>query len=195
MTSGYTWDGLGDEGGQHNTNHEPEPTPRDLRKQLEAVLGKLKERDEQIASLQTSIRAGQVKEAFTEAGLPPKAVKLFPKDQDPTPENVKAFVEEFGDLFGKPAGGATGAPSAGQQAPGTQTQTTTSAPQGSELDAQTAAFADSLRRLGSGETGVTPSDSDAVSQQTLMTANANATDLASFIALLRSGAQPAPIRE
>lgn len=186
--SGYVWDDAND-GSQ---NQEPAPSPRDLRKQLEDVLAKLKEKDEQIASLREDSRASKVKDAFTEAGLPPKAMKLFPKDQDPTPEAVKAFVEEFGDLFGKPAGGATGAPVQGQPqtSQGQQTQITTQTAQVDPFEATVRALAASLRNVTTGETGVTTTDVNAVAQQQMLSANQNATDLSSFLAALRAGAAP-----
>jgi hypothetical protein len=187
--SGYTWDGM-DDGSQNQ-----DPQPRDLRKMIEDLGKKLGERDAVIASLQGKVRQTEASKLFADAGLPAMAAELFPVGQDPTEENVKAFAEKYGSLFGKPAGGATGAPTDKNetQPTGQQSQTSNTAPAGSDIDAQVAAFAESLRRVTTAEAGVTPTNDAALAQQTLLAANASATDLASFIAALQTGA--APVRE
>jgi hypothetical protein len=159
---------------------------------IEDLGKKLGERDAVIASLQGKVRQTEASKLFADAGLPAMAAELFPAGQDPTEENVKAFAEKYGGLFGKPAGGATGAPTNEKDAQPTGQQSQT-APGGSDIDAQVAAFAESLRRVTTGEAGVTPTNDAALAQQTLLAANASATDLPSFIAALQAGA--APVRE
>lgn len=47
-------------------------------------------------------REQQVSKAFAGSGIPEKAAALFPKNLQPTDENIKQFVADYGDLFNMP---------------------------------------------------------------------------------------------
>jgi len=93
--SDFDWDG---------NDYEAEEIPQGP-KALRDLYGRTrKENDElkgQLASLTARVRQQEVSQLFTSKGLPEKAVGLFPKDVDPTEENISKFVSDYGDLFGQ----------------------------------------------------------------------------------------------
>lgn len=59
----------------------------------------------QLDALNAKVRQQEVTGLLTSHGVPEKAMNLFPKDIDPTVENVSKWVADYGDLFGKPTPG------------------------------------------------------------------------------------------
>lgn len=84
---------------QDNTPSQPEG-PKGLREAYERQKHANKELQDQLKALSEKVRTSEVSSKLTSLGLPEKAVKLFPRDMDPTDEAVKTWVEEYGDLFG-----------------------------------------------------------------------------------------------
>lgn len=79
--------------------------PRALRDLYEKQKKEKRELEEQLRGLTARVRQQELSKAFASSGIPEKAVGLFPKDLDPTEENIKKFVADYGDLFSmsKPA--------------------------------------------------------------------------------------------
>ena len=71
-----------------------------LRKKLEAAIKTLKAKDQEIADLQKYRTQAEVGQFLKD--IPPKFHKLASKELagNPTAEGYKAFVEEYGDLWG-----------------------------------------------------------------------------------------------
>jgi BMFP domain-containing protein YqiC len=72
-------------------------------KALRDLYGKTRDENKalktELASLTARVRNQEVSQLFAAKGLPEKAVGLFPKDIDPTEENISKFVADYGDLF------------------------------------------------------------------------------------------------
>lgn len=80
--------------------------PADLRKAHRAATRKLKElekqiaeRDEQIKSLTGKVRGSSISEVLQAKGVNPKVAKLIPDDVDATEDAVKAWLDEWADVF------------------------------------------------------------------------------------------------
>lgn len=74
--------------------------PKALRDLYNKQKDELKTLKEGFKSLQQVVKEQELTRAFTSKGLPEKAIGLFPKDVDPTEENISKFVADYGDLFG-----------------------------------------------------------------------------------------------
>lgn len=74
--------------------------PKGLRDAYERQKAANKELQDQLKALSDKVRVSEVSSKLTSLGLPEKAVKLFPRDIEPTDDAVKTWVEEYGDLFG-----------------------------------------------------------------------------------------------
>jgi len=92
MSNGYSWDDENDEDGT--------PTLKDLRNQIKALSKKLSEKDEEIATLRPKVKGFEVGNILKELGYKQTLSKFVTRDvEDITPESVKAWLEENGDLF------------------------------------------------------------------------------------------------
>lgn len=72
---------------------------RDLRKAYKALQKQLKEVSAEKESLQSSLRERSVKDVLASKGLPEKIAKFIPADAT-TAEQVDAWLQENGDVFG-----------------------------------------------------------------------------------------------
>lgn len=79
--------------------------PADLRKAHRAATRRIKEletqlteKDETIASLTSRVRGIDIVNLLPK-GVSPKIAKLIPEDVEPTADAVKAWLDEFGDVF------------------------------------------------------------------------------------------------
>jgi hypothetical protein len=68
-----------------------------LRKQLEDALKEKKALETQLATLSAQVRAGSVKDLFSELKANPKGVKFY--TGEPTKEAVEAWLKGDGDIF------------------------------------------------------------------------------------------------
>lgn len=73
-------------------------SPKGLRDAYEAQKQKNKEMADQLAQLATEVRLSKLERKFSAKGVPEKAAKLFPKEK--SPDEVDAWLEEFGDVLG-----------------------------------------------------------------------------------------------
>lgn len=84
---------------QQNQQQRENPL-RHLRKENKDLKKELDEAKAAIAKFAEQSRVNTLKDTLKELKLPEKVSALFPSDKDATPENVKAWVQEFGDVFG-----------------------------------------------------------------------------------------------
>jgi hypothetical protein len=75
-----------------------------LRKQLEAALAKLKDRDEKLAALEAKERTRAVESVLSERGLNPKLAKFVSPEAASDPAQLDAWIKENGELFAPTAG-------------------------------------------------------------------------------------------
>ena len=71
---------------------------RDLRKQNKQKEKMISELQQQLQSMQASLRERSVKDVLSSKGLNPKIAAFIPKDVT-SPEDVSAWVEEYADAF------------------------------------------------------------------------------------------------
>lgn len=103
--SDFDWDDDPNEG-EEQTPQGPKVL-RDLYNKQKDELNSL---NEKFKSLQQVVREQELSKAFAVSGLPEKAVGLFPKDLEPTDENIQKFTADYGGLFNvspKPEGEGT----------------------------------------------------------------------------------------
>lgn len=77
----------------------------ELVKQLRAVIKAGKKANEELTTevntLRPAVRSTKLASTLTKLGITnPKIAGLVPKDLEPTEDSVKAWVEEYGDVFG-----------------------------------------------------------------------------------------------
>lgn len=96
--SDFDWEDEYDEG-------ETLQGPKALRQLYEKQKREKADLEKQLEGLTARVRQQELSGQFASRGIPEKAVGLFPKDLDPTEENIKKFVADYGDLFNvsKPA--------------------------------------------------------------------------------------------
>lgn len=85
----------------------------ELVKQLRAVIKAGKKANEElsakVSSLEPEVRSTKLVKTLTKLGITnPKIAGLVPKDLEPTEDSVKAWVDEYGDLFGITANEGSG---------------------------------------------------------------------------------------
>lgn len=89
-----------------------------LRKQLEQALARLKTLEGENETLKTQTRQATISDLLKEKKYDAKVAKLIPKDVAPTAEAVKAWLDEYGDIFNikqdDDAGSESGASTGGQ---------------------------------------------------------------------------------
>lgn len=73
--------------------------PADLRKQLRRLEKERKSLQEELAALKDASRSRSVKDVLETAGVNPKIAAFIPKDVS-TPEQIAAWLGEYGDVFG-----------------------------------------------------------------------------------------------
>jgi hypothetical protein len=100
-----------------------------LRKQLEAALAKLKEKDAKLADFEARERTRTVESALSERGLNPKLAKFVPADAATDLAQLDAWIKDNSDLFvpaasnsGPGESGGTSAVPEGEQAAWRQIQ-------------------------------------------------------------------------
>jgi len=76
----------------------------DLVRQLRAVIKAGKKQNQEyeteLSTLRPTVRKTQLAETLKELGVSnPKIIGLVPKDVEPTKESLKAWVDEYGDVF------------------------------------------------------------------------------------------------
>lgn len=84
----------------------------DLVRQLRAVIKSGKKANEayeqELTTLRPAVRATSVSSILTGLGVTnPKVAKLIPSDIEANEESIKAWVEEYGDVFGASTSGAS----------------------------------------------------------------------------------------
>lgn len=77
--------------------------PKALRDAYERQREEAARLSKELAGLQAKVRAQEVSSMLAAKGLPDKAAKLFPKDLEPTEDEVTKWVEEYGSLFAPPS--------------------------------------------------------------------------------------------
>lgn len=80
---------------------------RELRKANSAKEKRIRELEEQIQTLSASTRQRAIAEALQTRGLNPKVAALVPSTVDPTEEALGAWIDEYSEVFGLPAGGGS----------------------------------------------------------------------------------------
>jgi hypothetical protein len=73
--------------------------PQALRKLYKKQQEEKRELESQLAALSSRVREQELSKHFAKAGIPEKAVSLFPAGVDPTEENIQKFVADYGGLF------------------------------------------------------------------------------------------------
>lgn len=73
--------------------------PANLRKALKKAEKQRKELEEQLASLQSSLRERSVKDVLETKGVNAKIAAFIPKDIT-APEQIAAWLDEYADVFG-----------------------------------------------------------------------------------------------
>ena len=73
--------------------------PANLRKALKKAEKQRKELEDQLASLQSSLRERSVKDVLETKGVNPKIAAFIPKDVA-APEQIAAWLDEYADVFG-----------------------------------------------------------------------------------------------
>lgn len=81
----------------------PQVGPKALREAYERQKAQAEELRKQLESLNSKVRAQEVQQKLSAAGVPDLAWELFPKDVEPTDDAVSEWVEKFGRLFQAPA--------------------------------------------------------------------------------------------
>lgn len=98
---------MGDFGYEYDDDEQDErgDGPADLRKahraatkELKALKASLAEKDEKIAALSKRVRSIDIVDLLPK-GVSPKVAKLIPENVEPTAEAVKAWLDEYGDVF------------------------------------------------------------------------------------------------
>lgn len=115
MSDEFDW-----ENDETNESQDAPQGPKALRDLVNRQKAELKRLADEQAELKTRVREAELSKAFTAKGIPEKALRLFPKDLEPTEDKVSEWVSEYGDLFGM---GGQGSP-AQQEAPQVTTQQT-----------------------------------------------------------------------
>ena len=72
---------------------------KELRKAYKATQKQNKELQEQLESMQGSLRERSVKDVLASKGLPEKIAAFIPKDAT-TAEDIESWLGEYGDVFG-----------------------------------------------------------------------------------------------
>jgi predicted flap endonuclease-1-like 5' DNA nuclease len=73
--------------------------PANLRKALKKAEKQRKELEDQLVSLQSSLRERSVKDVLDTKGVNPKIASFIPKDVT-APEQIAAWLDEHADVFG-----------------------------------------------------------------------------------------------
>lgn len=87
---------------EENEEEEIPQGPRALREAYKRQHDENASLKTELASLTERVRQQELSKAFASTGIPEKAAALFPKDLDPTEENIKNFAAKYGDLFNMP---------------------------------------------------------------------------------------------
>lgn len=72
---------------------------KELRKAYKKLQAEKKELSEMLEGMQSSLRERSVKDVLASKGLPEKIAAFIPKDAT-TSEEVEAWINEYGDVFG-----------------------------------------------------------------------------------------------
>lgn len=82
-------------------NTEETPLVKKLRKQLDEVSKSNKERDAELITLRSKVLRSEIASTLAALGVTKTAIsKFIPEGLDPTPENIKGWLKENGELFG-----------------------------------------------------------------------------------------------
>lgn len=73
---------------------------KDLRKLVRDEKAKTKQYEDELKTLRPTVRKTQVSSLLTKLNVNPKIAGLVPTDIDATEDGIKAWVEEYGDIFG-----------------------------------------------------------------------------------------------
>lgn len=155
----------------------------DLVKQLRKALrdGKKASEDQakELAELRKSTRQTNVSSILNGMGLNPKVAKLIPSDVDASEESVKAWVEDFGDVFNL-------------QPAKEEESVTTSAPQGEANLGETEAATWQRIQSQQSRAGVTSPDNETAQMQQLAAAAKAANGNADLYFAMLNGEVPIP---
>ena len=92
--SEYEWDDDDDNGASNDSN-----AMKELRRAYKKLQAEKKELSEMLEGMQSSLRERSVKDVLASKGLPEKIAAFIPKDAT-TAEEVEAWINEYGDVFG-----------------------------------------------------------------------------------------------
>jgi hypothetical protein len=90
--SGNDWDDDDDDFGDSNGIKQ-------LRKQYKEMQAALTAEREKNAELAARVRSRELADVLSTKGVNPKAAKFFPRDTDPTPEAIEAWLKENEDIL------------------------------------------------------------------------------------------------
>ncbi len=93
--SEYEWDDDDDNIGASNDSN----AMKELRRAYKKLQAEKKELSEMLEGMQSSLRERSVKDVLASKGLPEKIAAFIPKDAT-TAEEVEAWINEYGDVFG-----------------------------------------------------------------------------------------------
>lgn len=95
---GYEYDDEDEQQGQGDGPADLRKAHRTAVKELKALKATLTERDARIAELSKRVRNLDIVDLLPK-GVSPKVAKLIPETVEPTADAVKAWLDEFGDVF------------------------------------------------------------------------------------------------
>lgn len=81
----------------------PQVGPKALREAYARQVAEAEELRKNLAALNAKVRNQEIQQKLSAKGVPEKAWKLFPANEEPTDEKVNEWVEEYGSLFQAPA--------------------------------------------------------------------------------------------
>lgn len=95
MTESFDWD--------DNTQEDNTPkAPKALRDAYESQKAENAALAKQVKDLADKVRESELKSKLSSKGVPEKAIGLFPKNVEPTDDEVTKWIGQYGDLFGTP---------------------------------------------------------------------------------------------
>lgn len=97
MTESFDWDDTSQE------DNAPK-APKALREAYDKLKADNEALAKRVQDLADKDRSREVEGKLSARGLPAKAASLFPKNVEPTNDEVTKWIEQYGDLFGSPTG-------------------------------------------------------------------------------------------
>lgn len=92
---------------EDDDNEQQDNGPANLRKALKRAEREKQKMADELAEIRRDLRTRSLKEVLESEGVNPKIAKLMPSEVQ-TPEEVKAWLADYSDVFGAPKPAATG---------------------------------------------------------------------------------------